>query len=278
MIFSSYTSFYRKVKRAGFAAAAAQTAALGFDAVELIQSPRIEKAYIKTAADAAECKRILQANGLAITCFSLVLDLLHGERDRVLDDAYRNIELAAILGAPYFHHTVAPDFLPQPSLPLDKLLSGHVAELGELIAKRCNELGILCLYEPQGMQINGVAALSAWLAEMRARGCEVGICGDLGNSLFVDTPPAEIFTALAGEIRQIHVKDYFYSAEPIEGALRSRGGKYIAEAPIGKGDADIARCLSLIEGFDGPISMENDVDDEELQRSVAYTKALLQKK
>ncbi len=278
MVFSNYTNFYRKVQCEGFAAAAAQTTALGFDAVELIQSPRIEKAYIKTAADAVECKRILQANGLAVTCFSLSLDLLHGERDRVLDDAYRNIELAAILGAPHFHHTVAPDLLPQSALPQGDLLSGHVAELGELIAKRCNELGILCLYEPQGMQINGVAALSAWLAEMRARGCEVGICGDLGNSLFVDTPPAEIFAALAGEIRQIHVKDYFYSAEPLEGALRSRNGKYLAEAPVGKGAADIARCLSLIKGFDGPVSMENDVDDEELQRSVAYTKALLQKK
>ena len=277
MIFASYSNFHKTVREIGFAEAAKQTAALGFDAVELIQSSHFEKTYMKTAADAVANKKILDDCGLGVSCYSLPCDVLRGERDRVLEDVFRHIELAAILGSPYFHHTLVPGLLPQPATPIGDLLSGRLAEMGETIAKRCNALGLICLYEPQGMVVNGVDALVAWVREMRERGCRVGVCGDLGNSLFVDTPPTEIFKALSKDIRHVHVKDYFYGEQPLANAYRSRNGKYIAVAPVGQGVVDFEACFACIPDFDAAVSMENDGPDEEIKRSVAYIKSVWQK-
>ena len=112
---------------------------------------------------------------------------------------------------------------------------------------------------------------------MKSRGCNVGICGDTGNSLFVDCDPVEIYKAFASDIKHIHVKDYYVTDTPVSGTKTTLCGKYITEAPFGKGVVDFGACFALVPGYNGDISYEFSGTDEDVAGAVAIVDKLLNK-
>ena len=276
MKFANYTIFEKDFRLYGLEYAIEHTKKLGLEAVEFICLPRVKKHIFESVGEAKRARELLEKAGLSVSCYSMYADLLSESWEEHLALTLHNVDCAAELGSPYFHHTLIPyPNYPSPRPSFDEAFSA-VFEKAERIAEHCEKYGINCLYEPQGLYMNGVEGLTRLLSEMKKRHSNVGICGDFANSLFVDTPPEDIFIAFASDIKHIHVKDCVVS-EPdgTECRYRSTGGKYIRDALPGEGCVDFAKLFSIVKGYDGDISLEFSATDEQTLRSLEYIKSFL---
>ena len=277
MKYSNYSLFSSEHAHNGLEYAIKHTVELGFDAVEHIENALCDGGKLKCASDTSNMKKLLTDNDLTVTCYSLLVDLLSEDKNAIMERAYRHIEYAAELGSPFFHHTLVPGYdLEKKVLPLDEVLK-RISDDAEKLARKCNEYGITCLYEPQGLYFNGVDGVRAILNEMKARGCNVGICGDTGNSIFVDCPPFDIYENFAEDIKHIHVKDYCWGRDIPSAKYSSTSGKTISEAPLGMGDSEVRKCLEYLPNYDGAMSFEFSADDAEMKRSIAWVKEITNK-
>ena len=274
MEFSSYTQFYEDCKQFGMDYAVSHAAALGFDAVEYLALP-----YTEHPKSVQDFKTLLSRHGLSISCYTVYVQLFTPDADEVERQMLQHVEAAAELGAKYLHHTLFPVYKKERIRHTYEEVWDGIVAMAERIAKACNRHGITCLYEPQGAYFNGVKGLRAFLNEMRQRGCDVGICGDFGNSLFVDVDPREVFRAFASDIRHIHIKDYqfVHSEHPEQKLHRSAGGKLFCDAPVGQGAVDFATGFEELKkaGYHGAISFESAGSDTELTAAVSFIKELM---
>lgn len=274
MQLTNYSQFYEDIKRFGIEYAARHTAELGFDAVEFLMAP-----YTEHAKGIPEVRAILERYGLSVSCYSVYVQLFSADQAEVERHMLRHVEEAAALGAKYLHHTLFPVYnKARIENSYDEVLLG-IADLAERIAKACNRCGIGCLYEPQGAYFNGVLGLDRFLQEMRHRGCDVGICGDFGNSLFVEVDPREVFSKFAKDIRHVHVKDYLVTdcEIPERKGRSSAGGRLLYDASLGDGAVDFLHGFKVLKdaGYDGAIGFEISGSDAELKRALDFVKRTL---
>ena len=171
MKIASFSTFSNDLRRAGIKAAVEHMNALGFDAVETFDfHPSAYEMPVYRAFSAKEIRKSLDAHGLVAACHSVAVRRLDQADAASLEDLYRQIEFAAQIGAPYFHHTLVLPLKPLPEAPDYRAMLDAVLPAAEGIADRCEEYGITCLYEPQGMYFNGVDGLRPLLEGMRLRG------------------------------------------------------------------------------------------------------------
>ena len=117
------------------------------------------------------------------------------------------------------------------------------------------------------MYFNGVNGFGLFYSEMKKRCPNVGVCGDVGNTFFVDESPVPFFQAFAADIKHVHLKDYWMNNELADGKgceFRSRSGAGFDGAMIGCGQVDIVSCLDALKahGYRGAFSLEIDYHKE----------------
>ena len=269
----SYTPFYRDRKNHGIEYAARHASKLGFDGVEYLT--RVPLGMLPIANQE---RAVLDSYGLNVACYSVFLQLFGADESVLMEQVKREIEAAAILGSKLFHHTLFPPCsMSGVCNTYDEVFSSIVG-LADRIANECTRQGLRCLYEPQGVYFNGVRGLSKILGELRRRGAQIGVCGDLGNSLFVDEDPSEVVEAFADDILHVHVKDYRVTdrIETDKKAYTSLSGKQIYEAIPGEGSVDLRRCFRTLRGagYDGAVSLEFDGNDDLILESLRFLKAI----
>ena len=277
MTFTAYNGFVRDLGRGGIQYAAEHSRALGFSAVEFLDFCGTNPPRAKETP-AEEVKRILSEQSLSVDCYSVYADILYKDRDFFEAEIRRQIDYAATLGSKNFHHTIIPAYVIKEGMPsFDEVFDEVLARTGK-IAEYCAFRGINCLYEPQGGYFNGVEGLSRLLEALAEKNSNVGLCADLGNSVFVDCDPVDIMRALGQYAKQIHIKDYIISDTSLglKGENRSRDGKYLYDAFPGKGNIDLAECLRILksQGYDGGISLEYIGEDADIVDSMEYIKTL----
>ena len=274
MKYSNYSLFSKELSSIGLEGALDRTLKLGFDSVEHIEVCARDNAkhFLNSLSEAKDMHRELSARGLSVTCYSLGIDLLDENFSiaRQMDFAIRNIEYAAALGSKFFHHTLIIGYDKDKMIYTLDDAYNLIADRAETLARWINDYGMTCLYEPQGLYFNGVRGVEKILSGMRERGVKVGICGDTGNSIFVDCMPTDVYRAFASDIKHIHVKDYTYGRQ--RGKRASLGGKLIDYERMGEGDCAIAECFSLVPDYERCISFEMVGDDDEMSYSRDYVK------
>lgn len=245
---SSFTSFKQSVD---FAVKNGLTAIEPSPAMELAE-PDVEAAR-EIAAYAEE-------KGVKIACFSMGANFLAGSYADTLARLKSYIDVAAALGSPLFHHTLATGPDPTRSrVAFKDVLELCVSAVRELY-DYAEQLGVKCAYENQGFYVNGCDRYEAFLS---AVGRDVAVVADVGNILFVDEAPEAFVGRFAPLVAHVHVKDYFW--KPAGGAdpgeqwhHATRGGNYLRDAIMGHGVVDfetIFRQLSAV-GYDGCFSLE----------------------
>lgn len=262
MTVASMSQFYRDRKAHGVEYAAEHMRALGFDSVEWFETD-----YTEHMESSELTKSALERHGLSLCCYTVLVDLFSGDQASTEAHMLRHVQTAAELGAAYFQHTVFP------SLPSSKELAvsfnevyDGVIDLAESIARSCNELGMVCIYEPQGAYFNGIEHMAEFLSELRIRGCKVGVCGDSANSYFVDVDPKDFFERFSEDIYHVHLKDVIFSQNEIaaEKVRLSAGGAYICNADLGEGSVDLQGCFEVLRraGYSRALSFEFGGSDE----------------
>ena len=279
MKFTNYYIFKDDLDAHGIEYAAEHTCKLGFDSVEFLDFYSDDEPILPDRVDIDETRRTLDKYGLDVSCYSVGINILELGREKSVDILMKHAKAAAKLGSPFLHHTlVFPLTLPENAPSYEEILD-TVVDSAKVVADGCAKLGITCIYEPQGMYFNGIDGLGGFFERIKALCPGVGICGDFGNSLFVDVDPKGVISTFAPNIKHVHIKDYTLSESPMEGidGYVSRGGTYIYETGLGTGAVDFSYGFNEIKKFDydGAISFEFYADDAEMCRSIEYVKGLL---
>lgn len=276
MNLTNYSLFCEDVEKKGLEYALEHTVSLGFEAVEFLNIVDSNNPILTKNMPAEKIKALLDSYGLSVSCYSVGVNLLAGNKAEKESFMRKNIELAAALGSPYFHHTVTMLLSPAPGNPSYSEVLDEVYPSVDRLAGYCEELGLTCLYEPQGVYFNGVKGLKGLFDKLKANGRKVGICADFGNSLFVDEIPEKVIAEFISDVKHVHVKDFTVSDTIINGKEnhRSKGGKYLYSAEVGKGDIDQTACIELLKkiGYDGDISFEISVDDEKMKEAMEFVR------
>ena len=277
MRFTNYTPFCADLEKHGIEYAAAHSAELGFEAVEFLDLCPIEQP-LPSRIQAEQVVQALRANGLSVACYSLCADLSVPDREALLKELFLHVDFAAAIGSPFFHHTVVCGLELPPNAPTYDEMLALVLPVVTAVARRCAEYGMTCLYEPQGMYFNGVDGLGRLFAEVKKTCPNVGICGDVGNSLFADTPATDIYDAFIDHMVHVHVKDY-QVGQGEEGEttdLYSRSGIPIYDRDIGRGVTDFEYCFAKLKaaGYDGDIAFEITGDDQTVRDAMQFVRDL----
>jgi len=153
----------------------------------------------------------------------------------------------------------------QDTLPFDEALR-LIVPVAVRVAKYAYSLGVRCIYEDQGRFFNGVEKFGAFFRAVKAACPYVGVCGDVGNILFVDESPVDFFQAFSKEIAHVHVKDYTpteRNEHSPEWSISPRGNAF-RECVIGTGCVDLVSCLEILKaaGYTGAFAFENGPAEE----------------
>ena len=272
MKISSYNTFASDLKSHGMKYALEHSRRLGFDGIELISI----KGAMPFDESLDEAKRLIAEYEMPLVCYSVYASLLPPDTEEAERMLIRHAEIAARLGSPYFHHTIAPPLSLTSDSPVYDDLLEPILRSAERVAKHCEELGLVCLYEPQGVYFNGVDGLGRFYEEMKKRCQCVGICGDMGNSLFVDCPPVDIIKRFDTDIKHLHAKDYLISDSPRDGleCHYISSGHWLCDVAIGTGSSDLPACLSQLSGYDSYVSIEKGGTDDEVRSFISYLRSI----
>ena len=263
---SMYSGFSSLLKTHGIECAASLAASLGFSSVEFIDIIGAGSPTFQNTDQAILARNILHKHALSVSCYSVGINLVNIEsgiqkNPAAIAELKRIADIAASLGSPYLHHTLFVNLtLPHNSPSFDEMLY-PVVDAAVEVAGYCKNLGVSCIYENQGMYFNSVCNFRRFFHLMKSYCDNVGVCGDVGNSLFVDEEPFPFFETFVDDIKHVHLKDYKKTEHIRE--LKSRGGTYLENVPIGTGDIDIASCLKTLKkhGYSGAFSMEDEFID-----------------
>lgn len=262
MQFTMYTRFIPTLAERGAAQTADYAASLGFSSVEVLEvtSPG-HPSVIPDRETAQTIRKTLAERGLTVVCYSVGTCLY--QNDAAVESLKYQSEIAAELGSPFLHHTLVPWLKKPKNAPsFDEALE-NAADAAAKIANYADPLGITCLYEDQGLYANGVEGFGRFYREIKNRASNVGVCGDVGNVLFVDERPVPFFREYIGDIRHVHIKDYLTKTGgdcPGMYWLPTGGGNWVRDTMFGHGDVDIAGCMEILKnaGYDGALAFENE--------------------
>ena len=278
MKLTNYMSFMADFYKNGLDWAVEHSVKMGFEAVEILVESLDDLPFSNPDA-AMAARELLSANGLSVSCYSVAADLTGENREAVIEKMLDQVDIAAALGSPYLHHTLLPVIKLTDDSPKYEQVLPLALDGAQRIAEYAQSYGITCLYEPQGMYFNGVEGLGRFYEEIKKRVPNVGVCGDTGNSMFVDVDPVDIFKAFSADIKHLHVKNYKFSdkdfCEP--SARKTKGGNYIAFAEVQDGWVRIEECFKAVKGYSGNISFEMAVNDDILLRASEYANSLAKK-
>lgn len=268
MNYTMYAKWYRRVKECGIEAAADEAVQLGFSSVEFFEF--VGKDWEETVPSleaAREYRRVLNARGLSVACYSVAVGLYDpsspdGINHEAEEKLIKYVDRAVLLGSPYLHHTITLGVEGTP-IPYGKMLTTILPAVIR-VAKYAAMLGVSCLYEDQGLYFNGVEGFGAFYRAVKAKEPSVGICGDIGNTLFVNENPVAFFEAFAKEFKHVHLKDYVVCNATDSGAAATRDGTFLKESVIGEGIIDTHACLEILKnaGYNGKIALENNHESD----------------
>ena len=248
-----YGGFNSMLRKEGIEKTLDFTVERGFSSIEYLDFP---SEHTFTDDEARALKSSLDAHKLTCACYSVAANVMaqrggmYGEKSGV--EALKNCaDRAVILGAPYFHHTMTMGMPINvcPEEDFDNFFES-LCDCAEEVGKYANSIGLTVLYEPQGPFVNGIERFGRLYFEMKRRGVDVYVCGDVGNTLFADTSPVDFYKKYAADVRHAHLKDYVIdSASEIKDSptAYSVSGVRLNEVMLCTGDIDVAACLSLFK-------------------------------
>ncbi len=227
----------------------------GFDAVEPYEVRDIwdDETGLDTAKRA---KEKLEEYGMTCSCLSRGISML--SVDDPVKALKKAVDVAHAMGSPYLHHTMQLA-LSHKGLPIYQDVEPTFVEVSREIAYYAGEKGMECIYEDQGYLINTPERLDSLITKIGLP--NVGVCLDVGNSLFYDISAEEYAGKFEKMIKHVHVKDYIRkSTYPgrANGWYRTIQGDYLYSCPIGHGVVDFEKIMTVLmrNGYNGYYSLE----------------------
>ena len=187
---------------------------------------------------AAALRRYLDERDMQACCMTVCSNLVGDDeaaRAANLAKTKEYVDVAAILGTPLFHHTIATD-LNNPQ----KMRDNHARYLEQALAATqeiydyASSKNMRTVSENQGFLFNGVENVTEFLQKAKH---PFGVCGDIGNILFVEEHAVDFLPHVMPYVEHMHIKDYIYTVNPTrekqKGELVTADGNYVMDCPFG---------------------------------------------
>ena len=193
----------------------------------------------------------IRDSGIGVKCISCFADIVkrsgeYAPSKEAIAAVKSCIDLAAHVGCKYVHHTL-----------LTRLGGGNAdysealpvaLQAAQEIACYAKERDVTILYEPQGMLFNGLDGYSGFFDEMLKRHDNVGVCLDVGNTLWVDEDCYALAEKYAHHVKHVHLKDYILDGN--DERYRTMSGRTIKEVALGRGIIDLNRVAAILKAAD----------------------------
>jgi len=247
----------------------------GFDSLEgfccfEFATPDVEAAKrIKEYADSKNIK---------FSCFSVFTHFAAGEENIKKLKGYADV--AKILGSPYLHHTIVGEFADSSKvLPnKDELFESGVEAVRE-VYDYAESIGVKTIFEEQGYIFNGVKGFGEFIDAVQR---DIGVVADFGNIYESGDDLLDFLKAYAPKVAHAHLKDVYLKEANADGTgLDSLSGKYMYEAPVGKGVVNFKEAIKILKdsGYNGYYGLEfssKDDNSTEMSDHIKYLESLLQ--
>ena len=105
---TNYNTFQADILSHGLEYAVRHSAALGFDAVEFLDTCMLGDSILPTLGNARDVKTLLDRYALGVSCYSVGVQLMCNNPTATVKALFAHIDFAAAIGSKFFHHTVVP--------------------------------------------------------------------------------------------------------------------------------------------------------------------------
>ena len=209
---------------------------------------------------AKKLRKYADEKNVKVTCVSVGMNIVGDDSREMIEKMKKYADIAAILGSPYLHHTVAFYFF-NPDEVLenrDEYFKKGIAAVQE-VYDYAEKLGVRTIHEDQGFIFNGVGGIGA-ISELSGR--NTGVVADFGNILFADETIEDFIPKISNKIVNVHIKDYTSSPEGTyeadEFTLMSIKHNKLEDCAFGEGVVNFDRAFEELEkmGYDGYYAME----------------------
>ncbi|NLB95609.1 MAG: sugar phosphate isomerase/epimerase [Armatimonadetes bacterium] len=236
----------------------------GFDVIEILglssQAPDCsdpEKLAEELREEAARCD-------IEIAAYTVAADLLRGcdgNFEKEVARIQREIDLAAIMGAPCVRHDASAGFPPEHVGPksFDAALP-RLAEGCRILTEYAAAKGIKTTVENHGRFCQDSRRVEKLVTAVNHP--NFGVLIDIGNFICVDEDPRVAVGRLIPYAFHCHAKDFHLKPGTLPYPGKpwgvTRGGNYYRGAIIGHGDVPLLPCLRVMKraGYSGVLSIE----------------------
>lgn len=261
MNYAMYAGFVGYANENGIEKAAQYAKSLGFSSVEFLADASnpglIEFAY--DIPSAKHTKEVLDAAGLTVACHSVFAHVK--KHPNVKEGLIKQAEIAAELGCPFLHHTLLTElFSAEPVTDYQESID-MALEVAIPVANRAAELGVTCIFEDQGVYVNGIEGFGGFYNELKRNCKNVGVCADFGNSLFVNVPAEEFMAAYIDDVVHVHIKDYRRVNSPTSPGKTwypTPDNWWLEDSMVGHGVVNFESCMNLLKkiNYQGAYALE----------------------
>lgn len=198
-----------------------------------LSTPSLSNARIlRNVADSLE---------LEIVCFSMGIRLECENWREKVEILRQYIDVANILGAKLFHHTLVPTLgMNRDELPVYSEIAPQLLQATEEVQTYAAKYGITCVHEAQGLVVNGIYNYEDFYSRISLP--NHGIVADLGNVYFFGEDPNHFVSHFLHRITHVHVKDYLFKLGghqfPGSKWYMNRQGDFLRGTIIGHGCID----------------------------------------
>lgn len=219
----------------------------GFNHMELTEPNAEQARRIREYAD---------VKGVVCCCFSVYADIVGENADVEIERMKKFADIAAILGSPYLHHTIAPnagkDVLSEKFC--NTLFYRGVAGVREIFDYAA-ERNVRGVYEDQAFLFNGIERFARFINTVDR---DIGVVADVGNICQMDETIEPFIREFADRIVHVHLKDVKPVGANYTGRLPTRNGRYFAATPIGTGTVNLKTAIHLLRehGYNGYYALE----------------------
>lgn len=207
---------------------------------------------------AKEMRAYADSKGIVFSCFSLFLDISGEDAKENVKRLCQYADIAAIVGSPFLHHTIANNFWdPRGMLASKEIFFEQGIKSVREVYDYAASVGLRAIYEDQGFIFNGVAGFRRFLDAVDRN---VGAVADFGNIAQVEEGVEDFIRAFPKHVVHVHVKDLIpvRKEEIGPGCLETVNGNWVREVEIGTGSVKIQESIDLLKtsGYDGYYSIE----------------------
>ena len=227
----------------------------GVTAVEALNIYEFSTPDLQTAED---MRAYADSKNVQFPCFSVFCNLVGDGAEQAIEKVKAYVDVAAVLGAPYVHHTIVCETeSPEKILPFKKEYFDQGIRAVRAIYDYAVRRGVKTIFEDQGYLFNGVENFSRFLQKVDR---DIGVVADFGNITQAGENIVGFLKAFAPQVCHVHIKDVVVKdGDGNSGGLRTLDKRFMHEVPLGEGEVPMKEAVALLRaaGYDGFYSLES---------------------